>query len=271
MTMLDNILAEKKREIAQRKQETPIPELEKSVFFSRNTHSLRNSITGGMRAGVIAEFKRASPSRGLINANASITEVASGYCESGASAISVLTDSPFFAGSLEDLATARECTDCPILRKDFIIDPYQIIEAKAFGADAILLIARALTPQRAYSLKQLAKSLGLEALLEIHSKDDLNTLDISQFDLVGINRRDLATFKTEREDTSSLIKELSKESIIIAESGIQSALEAFKLKESGCSGFLIGELFMREDNPEKACAEFVSEVMRLYGVSNAAA
>jgi len=260
MDMLHKIIQNKIEEVASRKELYPIKLLERSIYFSEQTVSLKHYISRPDKFGLIAEIKRASPSRGSINPYVLIEDLSIGYMQAGASALSVLTDKEFFGGTLDDLKTARKLNFCPILRKDFIIDPYQILEARSAGADAILLIARILGAQKANELNQFAKSLGLEVLLEIHSEEDLNALDPHAFDLIGVNSRDLSNFTTQHASLFNLLKLLPRDCLKIAESGIKSAKEAYELKLAGFDGFLIGELFMRETFPEKACHRFIQEL-----------
>jgi indole-3-glycerol phosphate synthase len=193
--------------------------------------------------GVIAEIKRKSPSKGMLNEHISVEKLALGYMQAGASALSILTDQRFFGGTSKDLTTARRLNYCPILRKDFIVDEYQIIEAKSIGADVVLLIAAALTPQETKSLTGLAHSLGLEVLLEV--------------DLVGVNNRDLATFAVAIETSQRLAERIPESMTKISESGISSPEAVRRLREYGYKGFLIGEAFMQTASPDAACRAFV--------------
>ena len=199
----------------------------------------------------------------MINRHVSIERTSLGYMMAGASALSVLTDEKYFAGSSQDLMTARKYNFCPILRKDFIVDEYQVIESKSIGADAILLIAAVLDPARLKSLAALARSLNLEVLLEVHHENEIRSLAVDGFDLVGINNRDLKSFEVNIDTSIKLGSRLPGGTVRIAESGINSPGTVIRLKESGFHGFLIGEYFMSSSRPEKACDEFIHSLMRL--------
>lgn len=209
--------------------------------------------------GIIAEFKRRSPSRGDIHPMAMVNEVVGGYTSAGASACSILTDTPFFGGALSDLAVARKVTDIPLLRKDFIVDEYQIYQAALFGADAILLIAAVLSAQDIVRYTDLAHRFGLEVLLELHSMSELDSF-YSQVDMVGINNRDLTTFHTDPALSMKMARELPGNVVKVAESGLTSMSEVQRLREAGYRGFLIGETFMKEKNPGEALAKFISQI-----------
>ncbi len=260
MKTLTNVLQEIKsfkiEEVNQNKTINPIAKLEQSKYFDSPTLSLAHYIKRDDKSGIIAEFKRKSPSKQNINIYASPEEVTIGYMQAGASALSVLTDSNFFGGSNQDLTTARDFNYCPILRKDFTIDEYQIYEAKSIGADAILLIAEILTTEEVKTLTSTAHSLGMEVLLELHNEDQLSKYN-SDIDLIGINNRDLRTFEVNFQKSINLIGKLPSEKIKIAESGINSIESIHTLKESGFDGFLIGELFMKHAKPELACRDFI--------------
>jgi indole-3-glycerol phosphate synthase len=207
--------------------------------------------------GVIAEIKRKSPSKGMLNEHISVEKLALGYMQAGASALSILTDQRFFGGTSKDLTTARRLNYCPILRKDFIVDEYQIIEAKSIGADVVLLIAAALTPQETKSLTGLAHSLGLEVLLEVHTEEEIDTHLTAEVDLVGVNNRDLATFAVAIETSQRLAERIPESMTKISESGISSPEAVRRLREYGYKGFLIGEAFMQTASPDAACRAFV--------------
>ncbi|HEY7161822.1 MAG TPA: indole-3-glycerol phosphate synthase TrpC [Acidobacteriota bacterium] len=256
MNILDKIVQHKRIEIENRKSEVSILELEKGFYFDRKVLSLKASLEKGNRTGIIAEFKRRSPSKGVINDSADIIDVTTAYTENGASALSVLTDENFFGGSDEDLIEAR-INDIPILRKDFIIDEYQVIEAKSIGADVILLIAACLTPKEVKSLASFAKGLDLEVLLELHDESELAHL-CDETGLIGINNRNLKTFEVNIEQSLLMAEKIPNDKIKIAESGISSVDDIMLFKENGFKGFLIGELFMKEADPTIAFAEFVN-------------
>jgi len=256
MNILEKIIQHKRAEVAKRKSKTSISELEKGFYFGQNTLSLKESLEKGNRTGIIAEFKRRSPSKGIINDKAGVIDVTTAYTENGASALSVLTDEVFFGGSDEDLIEAR-INDIPVLRKDFIIDEYQLIEAKSIGADVILLIAACLTPREVKGLAGLAKGLGLEVLLELHDEKELAHV-CDETELIGINNRNLKTFEVNIEQSLLMAEKISNNKIKIAESGINSVDDIMLFKENGFKGFLIGELFMKEADPTIAFAEFVN-------------
>jgi indole-3-glycerol phosphate synthase len=253
--ILHQILAHKAKEVAERKRLYPTALLEKSIYFNTPTVSLAEYIQRPDLSGIIAEFKRKSPSNGYIRKYADPRDVTIGYMRSGASALSVLTDADFFAGKNEDLATARKFNFCPILRKDFVVDEYQIIEARSIGADAILLIAEALTATQVKQFTQTAQRLGLEVLLEVHSAEELEKFT-PEVQLVGVNQRDLKAMKIDHEKALQLLPLLPPGVVPIAESGLQSPEEALSLYRAGYQGFLIGGSFMGSENPSAACARF---------------
>jgi indole-3-glycerol phosphate synthase len=260
MNILDKIIEYKKSEVAQRKATVRVAELEQSVFFSRRPLSLRTFLTDPERTGIIAEFKRRSPSKGVINDHSGVVDVTRGYADGGASCLSVLTDEHFFGGSREDLVQARVNT-IPILRKDFVIDEYQIPEAKAMGADVILLIAACLTPAEVKRLAVYARSLGLEVLLEIHNEDELDHI-CEETELVGVNNRDLKTFIVDVERSIRLKEKIPAGKILVAESGINRVDTIVHLRKAGFSGFLVGEHFMKEKDPATAFRGFAEELRR---------
>lgn len=263
MAILEDIIAYKEKEVAEKKALYPVKLLEKSLHYRAPVVSLRHYLQREDKCGVIAEIKRKSPSRGIINNYVSIERTSIGYMQAGAAALSILTDHQFFGGSNEDLMTARRFNFCPILRKDFIIDEYQIIEARSIGADVILLIAAALEPEKLKNLATFAKSLGLEVLLEVHNEVELRRNLHGDFDVIGVNNRDLKTFKVSV-TTSKMLSAMIPDSFLrISESGISSPDTILDLIEYGYQGFLIGEYFMRHSRPEKACAEFVQKIKQL--------
>lgn len=259
MTILDEIIEYKKKEVGSCKELTSIGELEAMELFSRKVYSLKSSILNPERTGIISEFKRKSPSKGIINDKALVEEVTQGYAQGGASGLSVLTDFNFFGGTIEDLIKARNANTIPVLRKEFIIDEYQITEAKAFGADAILLIAAVLDAHEIENLYKAANKIGLEVLLEIHDEEELNKIN-GHADLVGINNRNLKTFEVNIENSIKLASMLPAEMPKIAESGISSVDMIKNLKTKGFDGFLIGENFMKTPAPGKAFQEFVKQL-----------
>jgi indole-3-glycerol phosphate synthase len=260
MNVLEEIIANKRKELAISIEHTTIRDLEKRKLFNRKVLSMSSFILNPDKTGIIAEFKRKSPSRGVINAEVTLEEVTTGYFRSGASALSILTDHAYFGGGSADLIRARELNPIPILRKDFIVDEYQIIEAKAIGADAILLIAATLTRDQVFRLARIAHSLELEVLLEIHGREELDRL-CEFVDMVGINNRDLKTFEVNVDVSLNLARELPVEFVRISESGITSPLVVRKLRNAGYQGFLIGEHFMRAPDPVVAFSDFVKLIL----------
>lgn len=255
MNILDQIIAQKKIEVANRKIEMSIADLEKEYFFNKVTLSLKSFIADTSRTGIIAEFKRKSPSKGIINDHSTVEEVTMAYSEHGASGLSVLTDEQFFGGTIKDLVKAT-VNEVPILRKDFMIDEYQLIEAKAFGAEVILLIAACLSKQEVQTMAKVAKGLGLEVLLEIHNKEELDHI-CDDIDLVGVNNRNLKNFEVSISNSLELIDQIPQSKPAIAESGINNVDTIVTLQRAGFKGFLIGEHFMKETSPSIAFADFV--------------
>jgi indole-3-glycerol phosphate synthase len=258
MNILETIIEQKKIEVAARKRQTPVAVLEQMEWFSKIPFSLRKFLSDGNRTGIIAEFKRKSPSKGWINADADPGVVTTAYAQHGASGLSVLTDEKFFGGSLDDLKKART-NNIPVLRKDFMIDTYQVVEAKAVGADVILLIAANLTPARVKTLASTAKNLGLEVLLEIHNEEELEHI-CDEVDIVGVNNRNLKTFEVSIETSVYLGSLIPADKIMISESGISNIETIKELKRHGYKGFLIGENFMKAPNPAIAFAAFVEQL-----------
>lgn len=259
MNILDLIITDKKIEVNQRKNLFPLAYWESSPLFERKTKSLAKSLKAS-NSGIIAEHKRRSPSKQNINNSLSVEEVAKGYENAGVCGMSILTDGKYFGGSLDDLTIARAVSDFPLLRKEFIIDEYQIIEAKAFGADAILLIAAILSPQEILSFSKTAKSLGLDVLLEVHNLNELEKSIMSSIDLIGVNNRNLKTFKVSLETSRSLAEKIPAEFVKVSESGISEVASIKKLKALGYQGFLVGENFMKTDNPGLAAKNFINQL-----------
>ena len=260
MTILDKIIAFKKKEIAKIKAEVPVQKLVESPNFKRTSFSLKKELSAANSTGIIAEFKRQSPSKGIINDTATIADVTIGYLDANVAAQSILTDTSFFGGTMADLMEARTINQIkPILRKDFIVDGFQIVEAKAIGADVILLIAACLTKQELKNYGQLATDLGLEVLYEVHSQADLDKVELDN-QLIGINNRNLKTFEVDLEHSISLANQIPKSCIKVSESGISDPRVITGLKEYGFKGFLIGETFMKQENPGVACQEFINQL-----------
>ena len=258
MNILDQIIAAKKLEIELRKKVVPIAQLEKSALFERPTFSLSQSVRNG--SGIIAEHKRRSPSKGTINHSFSVAEITSGYENAGVSGISVLTDTQYFGGSFDDLLLARASVNIPLLRKEFMIDPYQIIEAKSFGADAILLIAAVLSPGEIQQYSQLAQSLKLEVLLEVHDEAELERAITPEISLIGVNNRNLKTFEVNLQTSKHLASKIPSEFIKVSESGISTIDSIKELQRFGFQGFLIGENFMKTDNPGVSAQQFIKQL-----------
>lgn len=261
MNILDKIIAQKRIEVATQKTKVPLAELEKSEHIARKTYSLKQFITNPSLTGIIAEFKRQSPSKGIINNTATVEQVTTGYANAGASALSILTDSEFFGGSSNDVINARAVNKIPILRKEFIIDLYQIVEAKAIGADAILLIAAVLTHDEIISFSSLANALGLEVLLELHAVEELEKV-VGNIDCIGINNRNLKDFKVDIEHSKRMAAQLPENIVKVAESGIDNVEVIADLKNAGFQGFLMGEFFMKQSNPALAFEEFISKLKK---------
>lgn len=257
MNILDKIVAYKKREVDRDKRETTYIELEESEYFHRETYSFKEFLLAPERTGIIAEFKRKSPSKGIINNEALVKEVTKEYADAGASALSVLTDRNFFGGRKLDLKRARRANTIPVLRKDFMIDEYQIVEAKALGADIILLIAAILTPAEIKNLAALAKSLELNVLLEVHNLEELERSIDSNVDAIGVNNRNLGDFTVSVQNSYDLVGHIPNEFLKISESAISDTQTIKDLKKVGFQGFLIGENFMKQRDPGKAMREFV--------------
>jgi len=260
MTILDKIIENKKKEVALFSALTPLKDLEKSSLFQREIISLSECLADKSKTGIIAEFKRKSPSQGILNSLSSVEDVTSGYFNSGASAVSILTDVQFFGGSTFDLTHARAKTSAPILRKDFIISEYQVIESKSIGADAILLIAAVLDSKMILSLSELARSVGLEVILEIHGQGELEMIN-QYINIIGVNNRNLKTFEVNTGISEQIALKIPNGTLKISESGISSAQEIKKLRNSGYNGFLIGGKFMCTPDPVKAFAEFLKELI----------
>ena len=261
MTILEEIVAYKKKEVAKIKSEVPVNKLVTSPNFKRTPLSLKKSLLEVGSTGIIAEFKRQSPSKGVINDKSDILEVTNGYLDAKVAAQSILTDTKFFGGTMVDLMKARSINEVkPILRKDFIVDAFQIVEAKAIGADVILLIAACLTAEELKNYGKLAEDLGLDVLYEIHTEQELNKIDNPDGKIIGINNRNLNTFKVDLEHSIALASKLPDSCIKVSESGISDPKIIMGLKQYGFQGFLIGENFMKTDNPGEACKEFVAQL-----------
>ncbi len=258
--VLDKIVKDKRLVIEENKRKASLKDLESKINHTECNYSLRKDLLHRKDPGIIAEIKKKSPSRGVINENIVVSDIARGYQSAGVAAISVLTDEKYFGGSDRDLVHARDAVKIPILRKDFIIDEYQILEAKLIGADLILLIARILSPLRTRELTIFAKKLGLEVLLEIHNEHELSDNLNDDIDIVGVNNRDLDTLKIDLEISFKLEPKIPEGFVKISESGISSSVTLLKLHEAGYDGFLMGENFMKEKDPAEACTKFIQSL-----------
>jgi indole-3-glycerol phosphate synthase len=258
MNILEQIVAYKKTEVAALKETVSISVLQQSQFFQRETLSLKKTLQEKSGTGIIAEFKRRSPSKGSINETADVVEVTSGYTTYGASAISVLTDTKFFGGSEGDLIAAR-VNAIPILRKDFIVDEYQIIQAKSIGADIILLIAACLSAMQVKQFARTANKLKLEVLLELHDENEIDHI-CDEIDFIGVNNRNLKTFTVDVDQSVRLAERIGSGRLKIAESGISNLKNILYLKSYGFDAFLIGEHFMKQADPAASFAKFINEL-----------
>lgn len=255
MTILDQIIADKREEVEASKKLISLADLQSSPYFQRPCLSLKSRLLEA--PGIIAEFKRKSPSKGWIYEDADVVEVTSGYSEAGAAGISILTDSKYFGGVQQELTSARPHVSCPILRKDFMIDEYQLYEAKSIGADVILLIAAALSPSECKQLASKAKELGLEVLLEVHTREELDHI-CDEVDMVGVNNRNLKTFEVSTELSVELASLIPDRFVKVSESGISDVSTVKLLMGHGFRGFLMGENFMKEKDPAAALERFAS-------------
>jgi indole-3-glycerol phosphate synthase len=257
--ILEQIIADKHKEVAFKKERWPAKSLIKSPYFTRATESLVRELNDAEGTGIITEFKRKSPSKGIINGTADCVATTSMYELYGAAGISILTDKKYFGGSSRDIYESRESLFCPVLRKDFIIHEYQLLEAKAMGADVILLIAANLSVQDTKRLAGFAKSLKLEVLLELHAENELDHV-CAEVDMVGINNRNLKNFEVDLEHSIRLAEKLPADKPKIAESGIDNVETVVYLRQQGFKGFLMGERFMKHADPAIAFADFVKQL-----------
>ncbi|MDJ0645869.1 MAG: indole-3-glycerol phosphate synthase TrpC [Flavobacteriaceae bacterium] len=259
MTILDKIVADKQKEVDLKKKLVPLKQLEQSILFERETISLIDQLKNSS-SGIIAEHKRRSPSKAVINQQLNVQDVAKGYEEAGACGMSVLTDGKYFGGSLDDLLLARASCTLPLLRKEFIIDDYQIIEAKAHGADAILLIAAILDREVIKQFSELAQGLNINVLLEVHNEEELQKSIMPSLNMLGVNNRDLKTFKVSTQISKDLSDLIPDDFVKVSESGISSVAAIQDLKQYGYQGFLIGENFMKAPNPGESAKKFINEL-----------
>jgi len=259
VNILDKIIANKRLEVEKQKKNSPLSDLEKQIDNIPPPLSFRDALKNS-NTGIIAEFKRRSPSRDWIFKDAKVEDVIPLYSQNGASAISVLTDMDFFGGELADLELARSMTKTPLLRKDFVIDEYQLYQAKMYGTSAILLIASALTVTETKQLAHKAKELNLDVLLEIHNEQELNHIN-DKVDVVGVNNRNLGTFVTDVQISFDLVDKIPNDFVKISESGISQPQTVIDLQQAGYKGFLMGENFMKTSNPGKALEEFIKQLL----------
>lgn len=262
MNILDRIIADKKREVALKKKVVSVNQLESTDLFNSRTKSL-SKVLANTNFGIIAEHKRRSPSKSVINFNHNVEDVTLGYQNAGVCSISVLTDGKYFGGSLDDLILTKSVVNIPILRKEFIVDEYQILEAKAYGADVILLIAAILTRDKIQHLSQFAQSLGLEVLLEVHDREELEKSIMPSLNMIGVNNRNLKTFEVSLDYSKELSVHIPDEFVKVSESGISSVAAVKELQQFGYQGFLMGEHFMKTDNPGNEAKSFIQKLMSI--------
>lgn len=259
MNILERIILDKRKEVDFKRKIIPISQLEQSILFEKETNSLVNKLKHS-NTGFIAEYKRRSPSKSVINQNLNVFDVAKGYEDAGVCGMSVLTDGKYFGGSLDDLVVARASCDLPLLRKEFIIDAYQILEAKAYGADVILLVAAILTTDKIKQFSKLAKNLNLEVLLEVHNEEELKKSIMPNLDMIGVNNRNLKTFEVSIDISKQLSAQIPPDFIKVSESGISSVNAIKELQSYGYQGFLIGENFMKTDNAGESANQFIQSL-----------
>ena len=257
--ILRTIVEQKRKEVTLLKTQISIDELKKQKLFNRTCYSAKTAILNEKKSGIISEFKRQSPKKGPINVNADIKKVLKSYQEANVSVVSVLTDKTFFGAQDDDFQNARTQLNIPLLRKEFLIDPYQIYQSKAMGADLILLIAAILTHQEVESMSKIAKDLGLEILLEIHNEEELDCIN-PLIDLVGINNRNLKDFSVDLNHSIKLSEQIPNTFVKVAESGITGESDIRFLKANGFQAFLIGEYFMKHDKPGEVCSELTHKL-----------
>jgi indole-3-glycerol phosphate synthase len=259
MKILDKIVRDKKLEVNKLSSNSSIKELESSSLFSRKCISLKDSILKSS-GGIICEFKRRSPSNNDINYKSNISEVVKGYQKAGAAGLSILTNKQYFDGDIQDILKIRDITSIPILRKEFIVSEYQIIEAKSIGSDAILLIASILSEEDIKNYSSLAKDIGLEVLFEIHDAEELEKLSGENIDIIGVNNRNLDTLEIDLQNSVDMYNKIPNSFVKISESGISKVESILKLREVGYQGFLIGENFMKTNDPFESAYNFIKEV-----------
>lgn len=257
--ILDKIVAHKKQELIDLKSTVSLDDLKASTYYKEVNISMESALSNKANSGIIAEFKRKSPSKGWIHKDANVAEIVSSYSKAGVTAISCLTDNYFFGGSKEDFSAARTVFDGPILRKDFIIDPFQIHESKAMGANVILLIAAILSKEDIISFTDLAHEIGLEVLLELHSNEELVKV-YDKVNMIGVNNRDLRDFSVSLLQSIQMKKHLPKDKVLISESGLDHPGIVYDLYIYGFKGFLIGEYFMKQNKPGETASAFIKNL-----------
>lgn len=256
--ILDKIVAFKQKEVGASKEKHSLASLQNVPMYKRANRSMSQALVSKNSSGIIAEFKRKSPSKGWIHREANVAKIVKSYQDAGVAGISCLTDHHFFGGSKDDFETSRLAFSGPILRKDFIIDSYQIHESKSMGADVILLIASILTKEEITEFTTLAHDLGLEVLLELHERKELMKIDLN-VDMIGVNNRDLKTFHVSIQHSIDMKKDLPNEHVLISESGLDNVETVFKLYQEGFQGFLMGEYFMKTEDPGKTASSFIND------------
>jgi len=260
MNILEQIVAYKRTEVSLRMTHKPESVLENSPFYVNKCFSLKEHLRANQASQIIAEFKRKSPSKGIINDKVSTVETIRGYGQNGASGVSILTDKKFFGGENQDIEITRQDLQVPVLRKDFILTTYQIKEAKAIGADVILLIAAVLSDSMIVELSKFAQELGMEVICEVHNEAELSKALIDTVDIIGVNNRNLKDFEVNIENSKQLAEKIPANFLKISESGIYTPDDIIELRKLGFEGFLIGETFMKEPKPAEALAKFVAEL-----------
>jgi len=263
MNILSEIITKKRERVAAAK-ETILPKRMRNLAYEARRNAKPHALLNALRAegiNVIAEFKRRSPSKGTIRADANLIEIAQSYRAGGAAGISVLTEEDYFAGSLDDLRRVKATIELPVLRKDFVFEEYQVYESAAAGADAVLLIVAALDDELLSRLRRLAEDeLGMDALVEVHTGDEMKRAAASGANLIGVNNRDLRTFEVSLQTSLSLAGEAPTSAVLISESGLHSSEDLQRLRQAGYRGFLIGETLMRSENPEEALRNFRNDI-----------
>ena len=269
MNILEKIVLEKRKQVNEEKQLFPVELLQRSIYYKSDCVSLKKYLMREDKNGIIAEIKKKSPALGAINPYIKVEKLSIGYMQAGASALSVLTDKKFFGGSNADLTTARKYNFCPVLRKDFVIDEYQVIEARSIGADVILLIAAILDKEQIAQFTELAHILGMEVILELHAESELEKIN-NKIDIFGVNNRNLETMQIDISTSKSMARHIPSGFMKISESGIEDPKIVLELKQLGYNGFLIGSFFMKHPEPEKACAAFIQQINKLKKGTDAA-